>query len=197
MACTSADGEDQGYTESMTPPNSEPPPAGVPTSFLDMLRECSVSAVHLEMRDAYTPKDPDYLRWMAGDHFDPAVRWPDLIEAVKEVVDEKGVAVRRARIISEPVTDYIRYEYAITSGLNVAAGESVRWLPRRRASDIALPGTDFWLFDDRLVLFNHFAGDGSSGDKELRNESEVVEFCAAAFEAVWSRAIPHEIYRPS
>jgi len=72
-----------------------------------------------------------------------------------------GSKIRRARVVSEPVTEYIRFEHAITADLNVAAGEQVRWLPRRRASDLALPGSDFWLFDDQLIIFNHFAGDGS------------------------------------
>jgi hypothetical protein len=30
---------------------------------------------------------------------------------------------------------------------------------------------------------------------ENRGETAVVELCAAAFEAVWERAIPHEAYR--
>lgn len=34
-----------------------------------------------------------------------------------------------------------------SAGHNVKAGEEVRWLPRRQASDLALPGNDFWLFD--------------------------------------------------
>jgi hypothetical protein len=37
-----------------------------------------------------------------------------------------------ARVVSEPLAPFIRYEYEITSGLNIAAGEEVRWLPRRR-----------------------------------------------------------------
>lgn len=174
------------------PPDSTPKP--VPQSFIELLRGCKTSAVHLEMRDTYTPQDPDYLRWRAGDHFDPAERWPEWIATVREIVD-RGVVVRRARIVSEPVTDYIRYEHALTAGLNIAAGEQVRWLARRQASDLALPGNDFWVFDDRLVLFNHFAGDGSSGDKELRDEPGVIKLCLTAFEAVWQRAVPHEEYR--
>ena len=67
--------------------------------------------------------------------------------------------MRRARIVSEPVSEYIRFEHDVTY-TNVAAGEEVRWLPRRLASDIALPGNDFWLFDERLAVFNHFAGAG-------------------------------------
>ena len=45
--------------------------------------------------------------------------------------------MRRARVVSEPVTDYIRYEHDLTFA-NVAAGELVRWLPRRNAADIAV-----------------------------------------------------------
>jgi hypothetical protein len=35
--------------------------------FPELLRSCSSSAVHLEMRDAYTPADPWYQAWLAGD----------------------------------------------------------------------------------------------------------------------------------
>jgi hypothetical protein len=157
------------------------------------MKGCTVSALHLEMRDVYTPNDPDYQQWKAGDYFDPAERWPERIDLVSSVVAQ-GAVVRRARIVSEPVTEYVRYEHALTDRLNIDAGELVRWLPRRRASDLSLPGNDFWLFDGRIVLFNHFAGDGSSGDKELRDEPTVIELCARAFESVWDRAVPHQVY---
>jgi hypothetical protein len=105
--------------------------------------------------------------------------------------------IRRARIISEPVTPYIRFEYDVTDSMNIAAGEQVRWLPRRRASDLALPGNDFWVFDDRLVRFGYFAGDGTRLGHEVTAEPAVVKLCAAAFEAVWERAIDHKDYRPA
>ncbi len=103
----------------------------------------------------------------------------------------------RARIVSEPVTDYIRFEDHVTAG-NVAAGEQVRWLPRRRASDLALPGNDFWLFDDSFVAFLHFTGAGElspEGDEERTTDPAVRRLCSTAFEAVWGRAVPHEEYR--
>lgn len=195
MARMSRVAEGQGVTELPNPPGPVASPAPVPLPFLDLLRTCNASIEHLELRDIYTPHDPDYARWLSGDHFDPAERWPDWIRVLKEVVD-KGVVVRRARVISEPVTDYIRYEYALTDGLNILAGEQVRWLPRRMTSDIALPGNDFWLFDNRLVRFNHFGGDGSSGDREFREEPEVIDLCRSSFEAVWRRGIPHQSYQP-
>jgi hypothetical protein len=106
----------------------------------------------------------------------------------------RGVSVRRARIVSEPVTDYIRFEHAGTY-LNIEAGEAVRWLPRRLASGIALPGNDLWLLDGERVLFNLFTGDGDWAGQELVTDPAVVELCRRAFEAVWSAATPHEDFR--
>jgi hypothetical protein len=62
-------------------------------------------------------------------------------------------------IVSKPVSEYIRWEHEITSA-NVETGEDVQWLPRRRASDLLLRGNDFWVFDDRMVLWTHFTGEG-------------------------------------
>jgi hypothetical protein len=109
----------------------------------------------------------------------------------------RGVKFRRARVISEPVSDYIRYEHFITDATNIAGGEDVRWLPRRQASDLCLPGNDFWLFDDRLIRFHHFSGDGEVVEDELVTDPAVIRMCAAAFEAVWARAIPHADYQPA
>src|SRR5439155_6124189 len=118
------------------------------------------SACHLEMRDSYTPDDPDWRDWREGRRFNPAERWRDFFNLMKETTT-RGVVVRRARIVSEPVTDYVRFEYEVTADHNLAAGETVRWLPRARAADLLLPGSDFWVFDDSVVVFNHFDGAGN------------------------------------
>jgi hypothetical protein len=148
------------------------------------------------MRDSYLPTDPVFADWRAGRPIDPAERWRDWFNLVRATV-VRGIGVRRARIISEPVSEYIRFEHDVTDGLNIAAGEQVRWLPRRRASDIAVPGNDFWLFDDRLVQFNHFSGDGDWIDVERSTDPAVIKLCADAFDTVWARAVPHQSYRPA
>jgi hypothetical protein len=163
--------------------------------FSELIAAASSSAVHLEMRDAYTPSDPVFLDWLAGKPVsDPA--YPDWFEVVRANV-ARGVTFRRARIVSEPLSDFERFIHEITSGLNVAAGEQVRWLPRRRASDLCLPGNDFWVFDDRLVRFHHFSGDGEVVEDELMADPAVAKLCTSAFDAVWERAIDHEEYRPA
>ena len=140
------------------------------------------------------PSDPVYLDWKAGKEIDPARAHRDWYDLVRETV-ARGVRMRRARVVSEPVTDYIRHEYCLTASLNIAAGEQVRWLPRRRASDLALPGNDFWLLDRRLVRFIHFAGDGEYLGGELTEDPDVVRLCSDAFERVWERATDHRDFR--
>lgn len=164
-------------------------------TFEELFAKCERSAVHLELRDTYTPDDPVYLDWKAGVRIDAVERWRDWFGLVKATV-ARGVSIRRARVISEPITDFVRHEYDLTADLNIAAGERVRWLPRRRASDLMLPGNDYWVFDDRLVRFGHFAGDGTYLGQELIEDPAVVKSCSTAFEAVWERAVDHADYRP-
>src|SRR5258708_10944325 len=167
--------------------------------FTEQLTAATTSAVHLEMRDAYTPSDPDYRAWLDGEPAASLTRspahqqWADLVRARVA----SGVTFRRARIVSEPLADFIRFEYQMTDSLNVAAGEQVRWLPRRRASDLCVPGNDFWLLDGKLVRFGHFAGDGEYLDDEVTGDPATVRLCATAFEAVWPLAIDHHRYQPA
>ncbi|MDH6131033.1 hypothetical protein P3T37_000400 [Kitasatospora sp. MAA4] len=167
------------------------------TSFADLLGSARKSALHLEMRDVYAVDNETerFQAWKDGHRLDPEDRnswWRPWLDLVQEVTSS-GVAVRRARIVSEPASDYIRYEHSFTF-TNIAGGEEVRWLPRRLASDLALPGNDFWIFDGRIVQFNIFDGDGRWVHTDQNEEPAVARFCAEAFEAVWGRAVPHEKY---
>lgn len=165
--------------------------------FAELLRGARHSAVHLEMRDAYGVGDEaeeiELFARTGRIALDPTARWwPQWLDLVKETL-ARGVVMRRARIVSEPVTDYIRWEHAVTP-LNLDAGEQVRWLPRRNASDIPLPGNDFWLIDGRRVVFHFFTGDGDWADPGFENTEDpaAVQLCATAFETVWERGVPHE-----
>jgi hypothetical protein len=167
------------------------------TDFSDLIRSVRASAVHLEMRDTYGVENEieGFAAWKQGRRLDPEDRdswWRPWLDLVQEVT-AKGVVVRRARIVSEPVSDHIAFEHSGTF-TNVAAGEQIRWLPRRSASDLALPGNDSWLFDGRLVQFNIFDGVGRWVNTNQTEDPAVAELCASAFEAVWERAVPPEKY---
>ena len=168
--------------------------------WTDLFLACRRTAWHLETHDSYGVDDEKgrYSRFLATgqrDHGAEALErrhWLDLMRAVTGA----GLQVRRARLISEPLNDYMRFCYAGTQ-INIDAGEDVRWLPRRGASRLALPGNDFWLLDGERVLFNHFTGEGRSAGHEQATDDEAVRLCRTAFEAVWASAIPHAAYHPA
>ncbi|MFE7382573.1 DUF6879 family protein [Streptomyces zhihengii] len=167
------------------------------TDFSDLIRSARESAVHLETRDVYSMENEaeGLAAWREGHRLNPDDReswWRPWLDLVQEVT-AKGVAVQRARVVSEPVSEYTAFEHSGTF-TNIAAGEQVRWLPRRHASGLLLPGNDFWLFDGRLVQFNVFDGNGRWVHTDQTEDPAVASQCARAFEAVWERAIPHEKY---
>ncbi|MCF3136285.1 DUF6879 family protein [Streptomyces olivochromogenes] len=166
--------------------------------FAELLAACQRSAVHLETRDVYgvVEEDEDFAAWRDGRMYDLDDRpswWNNFHDSVADAV-ARGVVMRRARVVSEPVSEYIRYEHSCTPQ-NLAAGEDVRWLPRRLASDLLLPGNDVWIFDDRLIRFSLFAGDGRFTGDVMEDAPDVVKRHAEAFEAVWQRAVPHADFR--
>jgi hypothetical protein len=164
-----------------------------------LLVACQREAIHLEMRDSYTlsSEAKRFATFLATGHRDRAAEaperryWSELVQGLIRA----GKRVRRARIISEPVTDYIRFEWAGTQVL-VEAGEEVRWLPRRLASPIALPGNDFWLIDSGTVVFSVFDGEGEVIERQFSTDQRTLELCLVGFEAVWQLAIEHGEYRP-
>ncbi|MER7980420.1 DUF6879 family protein [Streptomyces sp. NPDC095817] len=165
--------------------------------FADLLANCRHSAIHLETRDAYgvENEDEDFAAWRGGHRHTPENRdewWNDFHSSVAEAVD-RGVRVRRARVVSEPLSEYIRYERSCTFQ-NVLAGEDVRWLPRRMASDLLIPGNDLWLFDQDLIRFGLFSGDGAFVGHTLSEDPDLIKSISESFESIWNRALPHDRY---
>ena len=156
-------------------------------------------ALHLEMRDVYAVKDEEerFARFLERGYRDHGAEAEERRPWMTLIQDSiaAGKVFKRARIISEPVTDYIRYEWE-GAGRNVEAGEEIKWLPRRLASTIPLPGNDFWLFDDSTVVFTVFTGEGDVFERQLTTDPAVVQLCGSAFRAIWSIATPHSEYKP-
>lgn len=163
--------------------------------FSELLTSFKRSAVHLETRDAYgTETELPYMAmWARGEEDDLA--W--LEEWCQQLRDHvrAGRTVRRARIISEPLSDYQRWSYSIAHPM-VEAGEDIRWVPRRLTSTICVPGNDFYLLDDELVVFLHYAGAGLNTAYTKTTDPDVAEMCRTAFERVWALSIPHSEYKP-
>ena len=164
-------------------------------AFDQLLATFEREAIHLETRDAYgtAVELPHMAKWAAGEPDDLA--WlGGWCQTLREHV-AAGRSVRRARIVSEPLSDYQRWSYSIAHPM-VAAGEDIRWVPRGLVSSIGVPGNDFYLFDDRLVVFLLYAGNGLAVDRLTSTDPADLKLCRRAFDAVWKYAIPHHDYQP-
>jgi hypothetical protein len=170
-----------------------------PAQRNELLDTFERDAFHLELRDNYQAEieagpfarwrnqEPDDLRWLEP--------WLNRVRAAVAA----GKVVRRVRVVTEPLTEYIRWEHSET-WLNQEAGEDIRWLPRHRLpEDVELPvgGNDFWIIDDRLVTVGHFDSEDRVLGSELVTDPTVVAACARTRDALWPIAIPHRAYQPA
>jgi hypothetical protein len=155
-----------------------------------LLENARTRALHLEMRDWYVDLDPrGYRAWAETGQLGGHEAWAEWRTMLAPLVG-RGGDLRRARIVSMPLSRYTQWEYEVAHE-NIAAGEHVRWLARREASDLRLPGNDFWLVDDAL-LFLHFSGDGLLLEVAQEQRPPVIDFCERAFESVWERGLDHD-----
>lgn len=163
--------------------------------FDRLLTDFARESVHLETRDAYGTQVelPHMAKWAAGvpDDLEWLQGWCTTLREHAAA----GKTVRRARVVSEPLSDYQRWSHSIAAPM-VDAGEDIRWVPRRLVSSIGIPGNDFYLFDDRLVVFLIYAGDGLAADKVTSTDPHDIGLCRSAFDAVWELSIPHRDYKP-
>jgi hypothetical protein len=152
-------------------------------------------ALHLEMRDLYAAADHSRFRtWLAGEPLDPAAEeqwwrpWREMMRGHREA----GRTLRRLRIVSEPVTDYIRFEWLDADEL-VKAGEDVRWLPRQRASGLLLPGNDLWSFDGETVAAARVQAQRTELDVSSKHTARMQRKAQAEPQANWQAEAPDEI----
>jgi len=161
-----------------------------------LCRGITTSFVHLETRDSYGTEIelPHMAKWRRGEHDD--LTWLDWwLEMLRGHV-AVGRTCRRARIVSEPISDYQRWTLSHVDAF-VDAGEDIRYVSRPRLTSLALPGSgDFYVFDDKLVLFLHYTGNGLNAGFEITEDPATVLTCGAAFEAVWELATPFSDSRP-
>ena len=119
----------------------------------------------LETLDWYVASNErePYARFLSGQPVDPAWRepWKRYVRGVRA----SGRVMQRVHIVSEPVSDYVRFELLHVYPANVEAGEDVRILGRQNAA--SLPAMDFWLFDDALAAILTYDETGAVSRVEL------------------------------
>jgi hypothetical protein len=121
------------------------------------------SAFRIEGRDRYDVENErdEFAAFLEGKPLPPrsaeSDHWLSLVANHKAA----GRRIERVRIVSEPLTDYTRYEF-VAYRENIAAGEVVRVVPRAALTDAdqGWAGEDFWIFDDERVALLSYDDDG-------------------------------------
>ncbi|MCM6773393.1 hypothetical protein NDR87_07905 [Nocardia sp. CDC159] len=164
-------------------------------SFDDLFRAAKREAFHLEVRDNYYPDDyPPLQRFLANspDDYEWFQPWLNLVRETTS----RGVAVKRARVVTEPHNDYTRYAKHVAR-LNMEAGEEIRYLARHLIDPDELTVDDWWIFDDEVVAFTLFepgeVGRWTGGAVTV--DPRIVDYVRAVKNRVWAIAVPLPEYR--
>ncbi|MFJ1455718.1 DUF6879 family protein [Nocardia sp. N2S4-5] len=164
--------------------------------FIELFHGRWKRAFHLETQDEYlvAEEHEPFRKFLAGepDDYEWCRSWDELIKEETST----GKQVHRLRVISVPHVDYTRFGLTIAP-LNIEAGEEIRWLPRSLIDATELAGDDYWLFDDRLVVFVAFRRDGDFGGFAVTEDPVIAAHCVAVRNKVWELGIPHAEYAES
>jgi hypothetical protein len=120
------------------------------------------SAFRLETLPEYSvPQEAEMLAaFKRGEPVNLPDDHPWLVRVRQHVLS--GKVLRRVRVVSYPLTDYLRMEMAWYPK-SVAAGEDIRITERRLTGD-------FWLFDDEAAIVMHYDQAGRFIGVETSND---------------------------
>ena len=105
-------------------------------------------------------------------------------------LNEAGIPFERARMVTEPLTDYLAWMLAVTNS-NIDAGEDIRWCKESSIRDLGMPDYDFYIFDDNRVVIFHHDENKIFTHAELVDDEASVAAHRALREKVWPHAVPH------
>lgn len=162
------------------------------TEFDQLFRTFRYTAFRLETQGVY--QEPDEVepvrRFLAGESPDDTwlSPWTDNIRAMTR----RGRQFQRVRVLTEPLTDYLRFEMDLALRANIPAGEDIRSLWMSGAEGLELPiGSDFWMFDDGLVGVLQFGDRGLLGLEMVTDDAEIEQYRRWR-DVAWSTAAPAE-----
>jgi len=160
---------------------------------LELFETFEHTAFRFETLDRYAvPEEDEALRrFLAGEPPDRSLfaSWFALVQAATAA----RKTIQRVHLVSEPLTDYMLYEFAYYQH-STAAGEDVRVLPRARAEGLDLPDRDYWLLDSRQAALMRFDDDGHFYGVELTDDPHAVARCCYWRDVAVHCAIPYERY---
>ncbi|GAB2718982.1 DUF6879 family protein [Nocardia thraciensis] len=157
--------------------------------FLELFYNADREAFHLETQDTYeTPEESEPFRKFVENEPDDYEWFRPWLDHIR-ITTDRGVSVKRARIVTVPHTDYTLFAKAVAR-FNVEAGEDVRYLSRHLIEPDSLTADDWWLFDDAVLGFTVFEPSGRWAGAAVTTDQNIVEYAKRVKSRVWSLATP-------
>lgn len=120
--------------------------------FVRAIRGCRRLVFRLETLQVYRGSGED--EWIAaferGAPHPPPEPEQDEWEAMIRSMTAAGVLIQRVHVVTEPLTDYLRFELAWAYPPNAAAGEDVSIADATAGWPMGVARHDYWLLDDRV-----------------------------------------------
>ena len=152
------------------------------------------SAFRLETLPVYAMPDEDdeFRRHLAGERppADLHYTWLDRVARFRAT----GRIIQRVHVVTRPLSDYLRYEFAWAYAFNVRAGEDIRILDLTGQDNPGLPDEDFWMFDERHLVRMMYRADGSQIGRELVDNPDIERYVRYRDIAL-DLAVPFEEYQ--
>ncbi|GAA0955079.1 DUF6879 family protein [Nonomuraea longicatena] len=89
---------------------------------------------------------------------------------------QAGKRMYRAHVVTTPLTDYLRFEFAWGYHRNAKAGEEFYILDLAQRNVPGLPSHDFWLFDEQKVVRMDYDDQGAYLGAEVLPETRTAEY---------------------
>ncbi len=101
-----------------------------------------------------------------------------------------GRTMQRVHVVTEPVTDYVRFEVGWSYAYSVAAGDDVRVISLSNDDEWPpeVPREDFWLFDDTVLFSMRYKAEGTWVGVERRTDPVAAATACRARDAALLRA---------
>lgn len=132
------------------------------------LREFQSEAWRLETLPQYlVPQESEELEaFRSGKRIDPHAYSSAYTENLKRLRGE-GKRKGRVHIVTQPLSEYLRFEFSRYYVPHARAGEEVRILDVTNRDNPLPEVQDFWMFDRATVVLMHYEEDGRQISREL------------------------------
>ncbi|WP_233520341.1 DUF6879 family protein [Prauserella sp. PE36] len=158
-------------------------------ALLDTVRR---SSWRWECQGHYAVDEGELDAWRAGqpiEETDEDRVWHAYIRRLRAA----GILFERVRMLTDPLTEYLRWMLSITHA-NIEAGEDIRWIDQHQATRLGMPGYDFYILDDDRVAVFCFDEQTELIGIDLDDDPEVVRQHQGWRDLVWPLATTHADY---